>query len=66
SLLVGEFLGRIVGETVSFEPCFSSETAGFQCTFFCTIILQKTAWRAIAPCLSPLATDETSFLKVNK
>lgn len=66
SLPAGEFLWRIVGETVSFEPCFSSETAGFQCTFFSTIILQNAVGCAIAPCLSPLATDEASFLKVNK
>ena len=66
SLLVGEFLGRIVGETVSLEPCFGSETTDFQCAFFCTILLQKAVGCAIAPCPSPLATDEASFLKVNK
>ena len=66
SLLAGEFLGRIVGETVGFVPCFSSETNDFQCAFFCNIILQKAVGRVLAPCLSPLATDEASFLKVNK
>jgi len=66
SLLAGDFLGRIVGETVSLEPCFGSETNDFQCAFFCTILLQKAVGCAIAPCLSPLATDEASFLKVNK
>jgi len=56
SLLAGESLGRIVGETVSLEPCFSSETAGFQYTFFCNIILQKAVGCALlhASHLSPL------------
>jgi hypothetical protein len=66
SLLLGEFLGRIVGETVSLEPCFGSETNDFQCAFFCTILLQKGCRMCLAPCLSALATDEASFLKVNK
>ena len=66
SLPAGEFLGRIVGETVSLEPCFSSETNDFQCAFFCTILLQKAVGRVLGPCPSPLATDEASFLKVNK
>ena len=61
SLPAGEFLGRIVGETVSLEPCFGSETTDFQCAFFCTILLQKAVGCALLHASHPSPLMKRAF-----